>query len=94
MNRESYKDTSYKDTEIVWVVDGSCYPESSDYDSILSNTIPPKKPFKFISDTELHIRREVMDAVDEMIACEADEEEYYKGKLLKIKDRLNLLWGE
>ena len=40
------------------------------------------------------IKKEVMDAVDEMIACEADEEEYYKGKLLKIKERLNLLWGE
>ena len=40
------------------------------------------------------IKKEVMDAVDEIIACEADKEEYHKSILLRIKDRLKLLWGE
>ena len=46
------------------------------------------------TDLELRIRKEVMADLDKMIACEADEEEYYKNILLRIKDRLNLLWGE
>lgn len=46
------------------------------------------------TDLELRIRREVMADLDKMIACEADEEEYYKSILLRIKDRLNLLWEE
>ena len=45
------------------------------------------------SELELRIRREVMKDVDKMIACESDGEEYYKSILLRIKDRLNLLWG-
>lgn len=46
------------------------------------------------TDLELRIRRAVMADLDKMIACEADEEGYYKNILLRIKDRLNLLWGE
>ena len=45
------------------------------------------------SDLELRIRREVMEDVDKMIEYEADDEEYHKSILLRIKDRLNLLWG-
>ena len=45
------------------------------------------------TDLELRIRREVMADLDKMIACEADDEEYHKSILLRIKDRLNLLWG-
>lgn len=46
------------------------------------------------SDIELRIRKEVMDDVNKMIEYEADEEEYHKSILLRIKDRLNLLWGD
>lgn len=45
------------------------------------------------SDLELRIRKEVMDDVNKMIEYEADKEEYHKSILLRIKDRLKLLWG-
>lgn len=50
-------------------------------------------PLPEISELELRIRKEVMDDVNKMIEYEADDEEYHKSILLRIKDRLNLLWG-
>ena len=50
-------------------------------------------PISVTSELELRIRKEVLDDVNKMIEYEADEEEYHKSILLRIKDRLNLLWG-
>lgn len=50
-------------------------------------------PLPEISELELRIRKEVMDDVNKMIEYEADKEEYHKSILLRIKDRLKLLWG-
>ena len=47
----------------------------------------------FVSGLELKIRKEVLAAVDELIKDE-EPDTHYLDLLNKIKNHLNLLWGE
>ena len=54
----------------------------------ITTTIP------IVTELELKIRKEVMDAVDEILTFEEKDEEYFYGLVRTIKDRLSLLWGD
>jgi len=68
----------------------------SNHDNFETVTIAPAEPgWKTRpSELELRIRREVLDALDELLKEEEEGEVYFTGLLTKIKGHLNLLWSE